>query len=285
MSRKVVDASYENQTNQGSNPTMRAQRKVVAHAVRHRRGLSYQTHVTQYSYNIRVASGANAAEAIQTFDKGVDDILSLAADPVQTLSALSLADGLGDVLRGLAKLISRPTRNDSASLRSLAARLETCELSAENDHHRLAFLCLQNQEYVKASALWEMALLQNPRDILALRCAQHAYDNLGAAEHVLGVVERVLPQWQTNAPGYSRVLAMHGYGLQVNGKIPDAEETIGRALNISLDNVYATYSVQGYERSCRPREGLRALKELEDTWIQNSPLKVSRIVRCLVDVR
>ena len=254
---------------------MRVQRKLLVHTLRHLRRLSYQRRITEYSYAIRVSEDANASEVAQAFDKGLDDLISCASDPIQTFSRLELADGLHNVLLGLANIMCWHHRTDPAAVNALACRVVDSPVGEENDHHRLAFLCLHNQEYVKASALWEMALIRNPHDILALRGAQLAYESMGAKADVLAVVERVLPLWNTSAPGYSRVLAMHGYGLQLNGSITDAEETIGRALNISLDNVFATYSlVQAYERACRPREGLRALKELEDTWIQDSPLKV-----------
>lgn len=188
---------------------------------------------------------------------------------------LDVVDLFDQVVIGIATLLSPQQRSrNGAKLAQIVKTIRDGEVGDENVHHKNAFLCLYHGEAVKACALWEMGILFNPHDILAIRCAQFSYETIGDKTNVLGVVQRVLPQWENHAAGYSRMLGMLGYGQQLNDQVNLAEETIGRALNISLDNVFATYAlVQAYERSCRHREGLRTLQELSDTWTLESPLR------------
>ena len=114
-----------------------------------------------------------------------------------------------------------------------------------------------------------------PRDILALAVA-HALDfRLGRRLMLRDRIARVLPEWETTAPGYASVLAMYAFGLEENGQYRRAERLARRALALDPRHAGAIHVLAHVmEMQGRTREGLEFLSATEPAWAEGTGFSV-----------
>jgi hypothetical protein len=118
-------------------------------------------------------------------------------------------------------------------------------------------------------------VVDRPHDILALMVA-HALDfRLGRPRMMRDRIARVLPAWQTSAPGYPSVLAMYAFALEENGQYRRAEKMARRALAIDPRHPGAIHVVAHVmEMQGRAREGLAFLAATESAWIEGTGFSI-----------
>jgi hypothetical protein len=114
-----------------------------------------------------------------------------------------------------------------------------------------------------------------PHDILALVVA-HALDfRLGRPRMMRDRIARLLPAWQTSAPGYPSVLAMYAFALEENGQYRRAEKMARRALAFDPRHPGAIHVLAHVmEMQGRAREGLAFLAATESAWIEGTGFSV-----------
>lgn len=205
----------------------------------------------------------------------LDEFFSLRNDSRVTLyDEMSKNDSPTEELKtttGLVCLLGSPDDDVSAAMIE-----EDLITFGSEQHHSQALRALAHGYLCKACSIWEEALLRNPHDLLSVRCAQLVYQRLGDSRNMLGVVERILAQWTSDDHRYSRLLGMHALGLVENGMYSEAEETAGRSLNMSMDNIISVLAMANmFERTNRHREGMRLLRELDEAWRNMTHLEVS----------
>jgi hypothetical protein len=118
-------------------------------------------------------------------------------------------------------------------------------------------------------------VIDRPHDILALAVA-HALDfRLGRLRMMRDRIARVLPPWESSAPGYPSVLAMYAFALEENGQYRRAERMARRALALDPRHPGAIHVVvHVMEMQSRAREGLAFLAATEPAWIEGTGFSV-----------
>jgi tetratricopeptide (TPR) repeat protein len=122
-------------------------------------------------------------------------------------------------------------------------------------------------EWHQGVAMLDRALVDQPRDILALQVA-HLVDFMrGDSLNLRNRVSRVLPQWRASMPGYSFVLGMHAFGLEECNQYAEAEAVGLRALEMAPEDCWAVHAVAHVmEMQGRTEEGARFLSSRLGDW-------------------
>jgi tetratricopeptide (TPR) repeat protein len=114
-----------------------------------------------------------------------------------------------------------------------------------------------------------------PRDILALVVAHTLDFRLGRRRMMRDRIAQVLPELETEAPGYASVLAMYAFALEENGQYRRAEKIARRALVLDPRHPGAIHVVAHVlEMQGRAREGLAFLATTESAWIEGTGFSV-----------
>lgn len=122
-------------------------------------------------------------------------------------------------------------------------------------------------DFEGAVALLDDALDAQPRDVLALAVAGGLDHRLGEAARLRERVERVLPAWPSDLPGYHAVRAMHAFGLVECGDDAQAEDAALAALALEPRDARAHHAMAHvFEMSDRPDAGIRWMNAHAETW-------------------
>ena len=220
-----------------------------------------------------------SAAAADALERATLQYLSWAGDPVATLTeavqadpdfllghtSLAALNSLGGV-PGHAPAVAEPLRRAQA-LAGTATRLEKLHLAAAEAWAR--------DDLTGAAALWEEALLEAPRDVLALRFAHDTYFYLGDAANLRDSPARVLPFWGEDETTTGFILGMYAFGLEESHDYA-AGERIGRqAVERNPDDTWAIHAVAHVlEMQGRFVEGTNWLRGLESHWTPAAGLAV-----------
>lgn len=122
-----------------------------------------------------------------------------------------------------------------------------------------------------ASRVWDLLLLEHPRDALALQWAQLWDFYRGDAAGLRQRPARVLPEWDDADPLYAYVLSLHAFGLEENNLYPQAEETARRALAANPRVPWAVHAVAHVmEMQGRFDEGSAWLRQHQPVWAEGN---------------
>lgn len=218
------------------------------------------------------AVSAASDDAARAFDHAVRGYLTYRADTARRLPPMFEADpefGMAHVLKGClfmapfdAALVLR-AREALADARRCIARGATHRERA----HAAAFAAWTEGDMDRALAVWEEILEDHPRDVLAFRL--HHYNAFwhGQPEQMLAGVERVLPHWTADLPGWGTVLACRAFANEECGSYTVAEAAGREALALDPGDLWAAHAVAHVmEMQGRRGEGIRFLDGLEGHW-------------------
>ncbi|WP_431267929.1 hypothetical protein [Dankookia sp. P2] len=119
----------------------------------------------------------------------------------------------------------------------------------------------------RALAAWEGILAEHPRDILAFRLHHFCAFWLGRPETMLASVERVLPAWSREIPGYGGVLACRSFANEEAGNYTIAEAAGRAAIALDPGDLWAAHAVAHVlEMQGRRSEGIAWIRDLEPHW-------------------
>ena len=122
-------------------------------------------------------------------------------------------------------------------------------------------------------AIWEQILAEHPTDVLALRLAHFNNFWLGRPQEMAASVERVLPKWGRELPGYGTLLACRAFALEECGDYAGAEPAGRAAVEIDPADVWGTHAVAHImEMQGRHQEGIAWLDRLERHWVGGNNL-------------
>src|ERR1043166_321210 len=122
-------------------------------------------------------------------------------------------------------------------------------------------------------AVWEQILAEHPTDVLALRLAHFNNFWLGRPQEMAASVERVLPKWGRELPGYGTLLSCRAFALEECGDYAGAEPAGRAAVEIDPADVWGTHAVAHImEMQGRHQEGIAWLDQLERHWVGGNNL-------------
>ncbi|NQV80826.1 MAG: tetratricopeptide repeat protein [Alphaproteobacteria bacterium] len=222
-------------------------------------------------YGVEVTAASTAA--VTHLDAAVDSFLRFANDGGDHLGAALSADAdlvLGHCLMGYFMRLA----NDPALLPGGAAALARAReivaqgaVSARERHHVAALGCWYADDWLGAIAHWERALLENPRDLLALWVSHLVQFFMGRMAQLRDSAARALPFWPDGEPGTAYVHAMYGFALEETGAFEPAESWGRRASTANPDGVWGVHAVTHVlETQSRLREGVAWLADLDQRW-------------------
>lgn len=215
-------------------------------------------------------SAANEA-AVAAFDRAIDEYLAFGRETGRHLKEALAADPemvMAHVLRGyFFQLMALPALLARAQQALAAAQSNSAAATSRERMHIAALTAWCGGNLRAAVQSWESILLDHPRDILALKLANHVHFYLGDSENVRDSVARVLHAWDPAVPGYGHVLGLHAFGLEETGDYRAAEAAGRQAVEINPRDAWAVHAVAHVmDSEDRYREGIDWIRSLEPCW-------------------
>ena len=122
-------------------------------------------------------------------------------------------------------------------------------------------------DFSRACALWDEILMENPRDVLALRLAHFLHFYLGDTQNTRDSVNRVMYAWDPSVPAYGFVKGMQAFGFEESGNYAAGEAAGREAVEINNEDCWATHAVAHVmEMTGRHEEGIDWLEGLARNW-------------------
>jgi tetratricopeptide (TPR) repeat protein len=212
-----------------------------------------------------------SAKAAVAFDRLVTGYLTFRADTPARLTAVLEADPdfvLAHCMQGYFAMLAFkqavvPVAVQAArTAQSLAAAATPRERS-----HIAALTAWSEGELDRAIALWESILGTHPHDVVAFRLAHFLNFWLGRPQDMVASVERVIPAWSEDIPGYASILACRCFAQEEAGNYLAAEPSGRRAIELDPGDLWAAHAVAHVmEMQGRRSEGIQWLMMLAPNW-------------------
>jgi tetratricopeptide (TPR) repeat protein len=218
-----------------------------------------------------------SAEAAAAFDQTVLAYLKYRVDAPDHLKATLAADGdfgLAHCLKGYFAMLSYKQASVARAVEAARdARERTAKATARERAHVDALDAWIAGDLERMIAVWESILAEHPTDVLALRLAHFNNFWLGRPRAMAASVERVLPRWGRELPGYGTLLSCRAFALEECGDYAGAEPAGRAAVEIDPGDVWGTHAVAHImEMQGRHQEGIAWLDHLERHWVGKNNL-------------
>ncbi len=129
-------------------------------------------------------------------------------------------------------------------------------------------------DLMKACFHWEQALVDSPRDLLALKLHHTMSFYAGRSQVMRSVLAGVLGEWDDRVPGYGCVQGMYAYALEECGAYEEAERWGREAVARNPGDLWAIHSVAHVlEMQGRSAEGVKWLDYTPQQWAKKNPFK------------
>jgi tetratricopeptide (TPR) repeat protein len=210
-----------------------------------------------------------SAEAARAFDHVIEGFLTYRFDTGQRLKALLKLDAeapLAQALSGLFAMLAYD-RGFVPRAQAAAERAGGLKPNPREAAHVEALRAWSGGRPEHALSVWEGIVERHPRDILAFRLHHFTAFWMGAPERMLSLVERVLPHWSRDVPGYGAVLACRCFANEECGNYTIAENAGRDAVAMDPGDLWATHGVAHVlEMQGRRAEGIAWLEAGEPHW-------------------
>jgi tetratricopeptide (TPR) repeat protein len=207
--------------------------------------------------------------AAQAFDHVIDGFLRYRFDTGLRLKAFLKLDPeapLGQVMAGCFAMLAY----DAALVPRAEAALAKAEALGGNGRERAHMQALRAWTEGRpegALTVWEQIVAEHPRDLLAFRLHHFTAFWMGVPERMLALVERVLPHWSADLPGWGSVLACRCFAHEESGSYTVAEHAGRAAVALDPGDLWATHGVAHVlEMQGRRGEGIAWLEAGEPHW-------------------
>lgn len=213
----------------------------------------------------------SSPEASAAFDRTILAYLKFRADTPKHLARARAADpefGFAHCVKGYFAMLSYKQANvPVAAEAARAAGALTAKATVRERAHVQALDAWVVGDIDRAVATWETILAEHPTDVLALRLADFNNFWLGRPREMRASVERALPKWGPDLPGYGTVLACRCFAAEECGDYAAAEPAGWAALDIDPGDLWATHAVvHVMEMQGRRDDGIAVLEKLEPRW-------------------
>lgn len=218
-----------------------------------------------------LAISTDSEAAVAAYDHAIAGYLTYRADMAQRVTALMAAApelGLAHCVLGYMTMLAYKqavlpaARHAAANATRLAA-----DATPRERQHAAALTAWCDGELEQALAIWEAILFAHPHDVLAIRLVHFINFWLGRAQDMAASIERVLPSWSPEIPGYPTLLACRCFALEECGNYLAAEPNGRRAIELDPGDLWAAHAVAHVmEMQGRRREGIQWLTDLAPNW-------------------
>ncbi len=214
------------------------------------------------------ASGDAGAAA---YDHLITGYLTYRADTGDRMAALLEADpdfALAHCMKGYLSMLAFKQASVPQALESArrAQALAEGATRRERDHIAALFAWAEG-DLDRAIEQWEAILRRHPLDTVAFRLAHFVNFWLGRPNDMVASVDRILPAWTRDTPGFSMVLACHSFAHEEAGNYAVAEPSGRRAIELDPGDLWAAHAVAHVmESQGRRSEGIAWVRELSPNW-------------------
>jgi len=212
-----------------------------------------------------------SAGAAAAFDHLIAGYLTQRADTPARLDALLEADpdfALAHCMKGYFAMLAFKQAAVPAAVRAArTAQALATDATPREQSHIAALTAWAEGELDRAIAVWESILRAHPHDAVAFRLAHFLNFWLGRPQDMVASVERVLPAWSEDIPGYASMLACHAFSHEEAGNYLTAEPSGRRAIELDPGDLWAAHAVAHVmEMQGRRSEGIEWLTTLAPNW-------------------
>jgi tetratricopeptide (TPR) repeat protein len=212
-----------------------------------------------------------SAKAAAAFDHLIAGYLTYRADTPDRLKAVLEADpdfALAHCMKGYFGMLAFKQAVVPVAVQSArtAQSLAAGATQRERDHIG-ALTAWAEGELDRAIATWEAILRTHPLDAVAFRLHHFVNFWLGRPQDMVASVERVIPAWSEDIPGYSGILACRCFALEEAGNYLAAEPCGRRSIDLDPGDLWAAHAVAHVmEMQGRRSEGITWLTTLAPNW-------------------
>lgn len=205
----------------------------------------------------------NSAACVAALDAATASYLGFRTDTAEYVNAALDADPdcvMASIVKGdLTMLISNASFLGAVDKRIAAAEAGVARASRRERLHLDGLKSWRAARNDGALAAWEAILADYPHDLLALRLAHFSYFwTTGDAGRMRASIERVLPRWAPDLPGYGFVLGMHAFACEEANDYETAESRGRAAVAANPADLWAVHAVAHVmEMQGRHEEGAR----------------------------
>lgn len=133
--------------------------------------------------------------------------------------------------------------------------------------HIAALAAWAEGELDLAIAIWESILRTHPLDVVAFRLAHFVNFWLGRPQDMVASVERAMPAWSEDIPGYATILACRSFAHEEAGNYLAAEPCGRRAIELDPAELWAAHAIAHIlEAQGRRSEGIQWITSLSPYW-------------------
>jgi tetratricopeptide (TPR) repeat protein len=220
----------------------------------------------------------DSTEAADAFDRAVMAYLKYRTDAGRHLGATLKADpefGFAHVLRGYFNLLTYNQTNVAGAAESLAeARKRERRMTAREAAHMEALGKWIDGDLDRLLGVWEGIFAEHPHDVLAFRLHHFNAFWLGRPDTMQAEVERVLPHWNAEYPGWGMMLSCRCFAHEEAGNYTLAERAGRLAIEVDPADLWGAHAIAHVmEMQGRRGEGIDWLKGLEINWEGANNLK------------
>ena len=212
-----------------------------------------------------------SAKAAAAFDHLVTGYLTFRADTPDRLKDVLEADpdfALAHCMQGyFAMLAFKQAVVPNAVQAARTAQSLAAGVTPREHSHIAALTAWADGELDRAIASWESILRAHPHDVVAFRLAHFVNFWLGRPQDMVASVERLIPAWSNDIPGYSSILACRCFAQEETGNHLAAEPSGRRAIELDRGDLWAAHGIAHVlETQGRRSEGIEWLTTLAPEW-------------------
>ena len=205
------------------------------------------------------------------WDHMIVGYLTQRADTGDRMEALFAADpdfALAHCMRGYFAMLSfKDAMTPAAAEAAATASEKGRSITRREWRHIDALTTWAAGDLDRTLMTWEAILRDYPHDVVAFRMAHFMYFWLGRSHEMAESVERILPAWNPDLPGYSTILACHSFAHEEAGNLVAAEHSGRRAIELDPGDLWAAHAVAHVlETQGRRSEGIHWLLGLAPHW-------------------
>ncbi|MGE5261680.1 MAG: tetratricopeptide repeat protein, partial [Actinomycetota bacterium] len=211
------------------------------------------------------------AKAATAFDHLVTGYLTFRSDTPVRLDTLLEADpdfALAHCMKGyFAMLAFKQAMVPVAKQAAHTAQSLGVDATPRERSHIDALTAWVEGELDRTVATWEAILRKHPHDVVAFRLAHFVNFWLGRPQDMVASVERVIPHWSEDIPGFTSILACRCFAQEEVGNHLAAEPSGRHAIDLDPGDLWAAHGVAHVmEAQGRRSEGIQWLTTLAPNW-------------------
>jgi len=212
-----------------------------------------------------------SAEAAAAFDYLITGYLTQRADTPARLKAVLEADpdfALAHCMKGYFVMLGYKQAIVPVAIEEArTAQALAGDATPREQSHIAALTAWTEGELDRTISIWEAILRDHPHDVVAFRLSHFNNFWLGRPQDMVTSVDRVLPAWSEDVPGFSTMLACHAFSHEEAGNYLAAEPSGRRAIELDPGDLWAAHAIAHVlESQGRRTEGIDWLTRLAPNW-------------------